>query len=85
MYKENDKVMVTCKEIGNKDELAYVASKTPFGAYEVTLLMDHKPSSAFDPVRVFGVEQVRFANEQEVVDNVREWEEKHNYKLGGMI
>jgi len=85
MYKENDKVMVTCKEISNKDELAYIASKTPFGAYEVTLLMDHKPSSAFDPVRVFGTEQMRFATKQEVTDNVREWEEKHNYKLEGMI
>jgi len=85
MYKENDKVMITCKEISSKDELAYIASKTPFGAYEVTLLMDHEPRKAFDPVRIFGTDQISLATEQEITDAVREWEEKHNYKLGGMI
>ena len=85
MYQENDKVMITCKEISNKDELAYIASKTPFGAYEVTLLMDHEPRSTFDPVRIFRTEQMRFATKQEITDNVKEWEKKHNYKLGGMI
>lgn len=82
MFNEDDKVMVTCKEISDNEELGIICAKTPFrNIYEVSLLIDHKPGSGADDIRMFNSSEIRIATQQEIDRCIIEWENKHNYKL----
>jgi hypothetical protein len=80
MFKENDRVMINCKEVSKNEELAFVCSKICDG-YEVVLLMDHKPGSTHDPVRSFVTSEMRIATQEEIDIAMTKWENKNNYKL----
>jgi len=74
--------MVSCKEISDKDELAIICKRLfSTDAYEVNLLMDHKPASEYDNIRVFNASEMRAATKQEIDAAMTEWETKNNYKL----